>query len=103
MKNNRCTGIVVVAAMILLQAVLSCAAEQSIYETILLEKNIQPTRSALSKYLRELHPDAKQLDRVKKLIQQLGINDSLHPARRIHLGGRVRHGALCDLLANEAG
>ena len=76
MRNIRITSVGIVAAIIVMGAVSAGAAEQSIYEATLLDKNILPTSSALSKYLRELHPDKEQLERVKRLIQQLGASGS---------------------------
>ena len=76
MNRIRPTSVALGVAIILMGVCLTKAAERSTYETILLEKNIQPTSSALSKYLRELHPDEGQLDSLKTLVEQLGDNES---------------------------
>ncbi len=55
---------------------ISAAETISPYEQILRNKNIEPTSKALGQYLQDLHPSDDQLNRAKKLIEQLGDAES---------------------------
>ena len=49
-------------------------AQTSIYEQILAKKNIGTDPPSLAKYLQELHPTQQQRERVKLLIQEMGLS-----------------------------
>ena len=52
------------------------AAEATIYESILRDRNIEPNSDALRVYLRQLHPSDDQQAKAKQLINQLGDEGS---------------------------